>query len=207
MKSPQGGSRCGHGIVSCADPTLKCTLALPVRGALRRCLSCDFLFSHTVEVEHDPVRMFALAYAGLEHAAGMHDFYLKMTMRLDAGVTRVHSSRVLSSAHREAIAVIRREFPVGCTVFDIGCGTGHFLHAILQYFARLGMAVSPLDALASVQQVRAGCGLSPRLDPARRLTGEAGRSREQSQVRQEIMSRLVHTTTPLAALDRESTGR
>lgn len=109
----------------------------PIRVGLRRCLSCDFLFSHPVEGEYDPIRVFTLAYAGLEHAAVMNDYYLKMTMRADAGVARVPPSRVLNGAHREAIAVIRREFPEGCTVFDIGCGTGHFMQAMrgLKYTA------------------------------------------------------------------------
>ena len=125
---------------------------VPDRGPLRKCLSCDFLFSHPVEGEYDPIRVFNLAYAGLEHAAGLHDYYFKMTMREDEAVARVHPSRVLNSAHREAIAVIRREFPEGCTVFDIGCGTGHFMATMreLQYTA------FGLDVADSVVQLLRG---------------------------------------------------
>lgn len=125
---------------------------VPDRGPLRRCLSCGFLFSHPVEGEYDPIRVFTRAYAGLERVAGLNDYYFKMTVRADAGVARVPPSRVLSGAHREAIAVIRREFPEGCTVFDIGCGTGHFMQAMrgLKYTAfGLDVADSVVQLLRS----------------------------------------------------------
>ncbi len=125
---------------------------VPDRRPLRRCFSCGFLFSHPVNGKYDPVRLFTLAYAGLEDGAEMNDYYLKTTMRVDEAVARVPHSRLLNGAHREAIAVIRREFPEGCTVFDIGCGTGHFMHAMrgLKYTAfGLDVADSVVQLLRS----------------------------------------------------------
>ena len=90
---------------------------VPDRGPLRKCLTCGFLFSHLVEGEYDPIRVFTRAYAGLEHAAGLNDYYFKMTMRVDEAVARVPPSRVLNGAHREAIAVISAGVPRGLHSF------------------------------------------------------------------------------------------
>ncbi len=61
----------------------------------------------------------------------------------------IHPTKALNSAHREAISVLRREFPHGCSVLDIGCGTGHFLLA----HRGLGFRVFGVDATRQVVDV------------------------------------------------------
>jgi SAM-dependent methyltransferase len=95
--------------------------------------------------------MYSLAYAGLLHEAGMRDFFVKMVMRSDANAAGVPARKILSSAHRAAVAILR-EFPRGCAVFDIGCGVGHFLQAIRDlHYTPFGLDV----ARPVVQMLRA----------------------------------------------------
>lgn len=78
----------------------------------------------------DPVALFTRAYEGKEQVAGMEDFQTKLWMRVDADAAGVPWSKLLSSAQWEALALIRKSFPSGCTVLDIGCGTGYFMRAL-----------------------------------------------------------------------------
>ena len=106
------------------------TYARPPEGDLLRCGTCGFMFYDPAQGSHDPVRTFSAAYAGVERRAGMEDFSFKMLLRLDAEGAGIPPSRMLTSAHQDALAFICRNVPRGSPVLDIGCGPGHFVRAV-----------------------------------------------------------------------------
>jgi len=120
-----------HATLSCqfcaADTTIHHVVS---EGALRRCTQCGFIFFHSNETAYDPLRTFARAYAGDEQTAGMGDFSLRMTLRVDADAAGIEPTRLMSSAQHAARDIIRRRLPKGATVLVIGCGTGHLIGAI-----------------------------------------------------------------------------
>lgn len=107
------------------------------------CRTCGLTFVVPKEAHADPVSVYSLAYAGRLQEAGMRDFFVKLAMRSDADAVGVPARKMLNSGHRAAVAVLRREFPRGCTVFDIGCGAGYFLRAIKELnYAPFGLDVA-----------------------------------------------------------------
>jgi SAM-dependent methyltransferase len=73
----------------------------------------------------------------------MRDFFVKLAIRSDADAASVPAWKILNSAHRAVVALLRREFPHGCAVFDIGCGAGHFLRVIRElHFSPFGLDVA-----------------------------------------------------------------
>ncbi len=115
-------------------------------GAWAECKTCGMQFAVTTSWPLDPLGVYSLAYSGDMREAGMRDFFLKLAMRSDADAAGVPAWKVLSTAHHAAIASIRGFFPVGGTIFDIGCGTGYFLRAARD----LGYAAYGLDVALPV---------------------------------------------------------
>ncbi|MBI2885671.1 MAG: class I SAM-dependent methyltransferase [Chloroflexi bacterium] len=98
--------------------------------AMQRCLVCGLVFALPDEPQEPPVELYSRAYAGGEHAARMDEYQLKTLMQADLADARVHWSKILSSAHHEALRIISGRYPPGTTVFDIGAGAGYFLRAL-----------------------------------------------------------------------------
>lgn len=108
-----------------------------------KCYSCGLEFVVPRDGQRDPISAFTLAHSGQLHEAGMRDFFVKLSMRSDADAAGVPVWQMLNSAHRAAVALLRREFPRGCTVFDIGCGMGYFLRAIREFrYTPVGLDVA-----------------------------------------------------------------
>src|SRR3990172_4986325 len=133
---PPGGS---DGSIAPAMTPAQCRLCestfvlrkvLPDGSAWCECNICGLTFVIPRDAQRDPVSVYSLAYAGRLQEAGLRDFFVKLVMRSDADAAGVPAWKMLNSAHRASVAILRRGFPRGCTVFDIGCGGGYFLRAI-----------------------------------------------------------------------------
>jgi hypothetical protein len=104
--------------------------ALLPQGDLRRCTGCGFMFFDSVKIGYDPLQVFARAYAGHEQRAGMHDFFFKMKVRMDADRAAIDPVRMLNSAQQDTVSLIRQRVPTGGAILDIGCGPGYFMRVM-----------------------------------------------------------------------------
>jgi SAM-dependent methyltransferase len=102
----------------------------PEPGEPRRCLSCGLVFVHSTAAREDSVQLFTRAYQGGEERAEMDEFHKRLLTRHDVLATKVNLKWAINPAHHKALTLIKKTYPKGCTVFDIGCGLGYFLLAL-----------------------------------------------------------------------------
>jgi hypothetical protein len=80
----------------------------------------------------------------------MSDFHWRLLLRADLTKAQVDPRKMLTGAHREALAWIESNTPHGAVVLDIGVGPGYFLKALrMQGFRPMGLDVAeePLKSL------------------------------------------------------------
>jgi SAM-dependent methyltransferase len=105
-------------------------MPVPGHGTMRRCLSCGFVFANPMSLPSEPPVLFGRAYEGNESRGEMSDFHLRISLQQDIRRHKASADRMLSLACRQALILLKSDVPRGSTIFDIGCGMGHFLDAV-----------------------------------------------------------------------------
>jgi 2-polyprenyl-3-methyl-5-hydroxy-6-metoxy-1,4-benzoquinol methylase len=101
-------------------------------GEYRQCISCSFIF-YTGSIVEEPGPLFSrLVSRNLQDNLAdknMQDLAIRLDLLRDINRIKINPELLLSSAQKTALAFIKKRFPRGSTIFDIGCGLGLFLDA------------------------------------------------------------------------------
>lgn len=116
----------------------------PAWGEFRSCTSCTLEFAHPLQRGQDPRALFEDAYRGRVSTNAMDDFRRRVDQR------RVILDQLgepqlwfWTPAFGQVLSWLKRHYPPGSTVLEIGCGLGFFLHALRQEgFEAVGLDVA-----------------------------------------------------------------
>ena len=98
-------------------------------GEMRRCETCGLVFANPLVLPQDPKQFFTRAYLGQVSVHQMEEFSRRLANVPDPSDKRSFD-QALGPTKRKALSWIKRNFPEGSTVLDIGCGRGDFLRAL-----------------------------------------------------------------------------
>jgi 2-polyprenyl-3-methyl-5-hydroxy-6-metoxy-1,4-benzoquinol methylase len=139
------------------DSVVACEIQCPVCGAdtvhqevapdwgeFRSCTDCTLEFAYPLQRGQDPRTLFDDAYRGQVTINAMDDFRRRVDQRrviLDQ--LREPQLWFWTPAFGEVLSWLKRHYPPGSTILEIGCGLGFFLHALRQEgFEAVGLDVA-----------------------------------------------------------------
>jgi SAM-dependent methyltransferase len=153
-----------------AEPVVACEVPCPICGAetihgevapswgeFRRCTSCTLEFAYPLQRGQDPRDLFDDAYQGRVTTNAMEDFGRRVSQRhviLDElGEPQLW---FWTPAFEQVLSWLKRHYPPGSTVLEIGCGLGFFLHALRNE----GFRATGLDVAETVVEINRKDGFS-----------------------------------------------